>query len=1009
MRTLDLIRRRALLGVFVVSGFTGLIYESIWSQYLKLFLGHAAYAQTLVLVIFMGGLAIGSWVVARYSARLTNLLLGYVLVEALIGVTGILFHRVFVAATDFSFTSVIPALPSGWPIHVYKWSLAALLVLPQSVLLGATFPLISAGLIRRWPERPGETLATLYFTNSAGAAFGILISGFVLIGMVGLPGTILTAGLLNIVLALAVWLLAREQSAPTQPPHTAAVLVASTDSLARWFVIAAFLTGAASFMYELGWIRMLSLVLGSATHSFELMLSAFIFGLAFGGLYVRKRIERIANAETYLGTVMVAMGCLAALTLPAYNAMFDFMAWALGSFARTEGGYLANNAVSQSIAALIMVPSTFFAGMTLPLLTHALMGRGKNEKAIGTIYSANTFGAIVGVLLTVHALMPLVGVKGVILTGAGIHIALGLSRLVATHRFQGRSVIVATAVSALIFGFTAIAVKPDPLRMASGVFRTGSATLPAGSVVTYLRDGKTATISLAEQDGNVMIATNGKPDAALQMRTAVANPDETTMVLAAAIPLSMHPNPSRVANIGFGSGLTTHTLLTSKSVKQLDSIEIEPVMVEAARKGFGSRIGDVFEDPRSHIVFEDAKTFFAASHEPYDLIVSEPSNPWVSGVASLFSAEFYGSIVGHLRPGGYFVQWLQLYETDIEVFASVVKALSAHFDNYQFYNLDDSNILIVASRGAALPQPDDRPFQWPRMRAELDRIGVRSVADLQLRQIGDRRTLGAWLRTLAVPPNSDFFPFVDLNAGRLRFLRTDAVELPELTTLPIPFLELLLGNSVRGPTLEPAAQSILVRDGWVKQALAIRQAISAGHLGELSQTNAASLLLIDMSAQKCADPQARRLWMKAAWQISDLTAPYLSPAELAVIWQSVMSSPCYREVSGEHRTWADLFAAISRRDAPEMVRLGTQLLEPHLSRTGDELAYLTTSTAAAYVRLGNVAQAGALVDRQVPRIQRAGEYALPLKELLALSRAPQTEPVARVSPLPMQSPSATAP
>ena len=187
-------RRRFLLAVFVVSGFTGLIYESIWSHYLKLFLGHAAYAQTLVLAIFMGGMALGSWAVAHYSARIRQLLWAYVLVEGLIGILGLLFHPSFLAAVNFSFATVIPALPAALLIQAYKWSLGALLILPQSVLLGMTFPLISGGLIRRWPERPGETLATLYFTNSLGAAIGVLVSGFVLISAVGLPGTIRTAG-----------------------------------------------------------------------------------------------------------------------------------------------------------------------------------------------------------------------------------------------------------------------------------------------------------------------------------------------------------------------------------------------------------------------------------------------------------------------------------------------------------------------------------------------------------------------------------------------------------------------------------------------------------------------------------------------------------------------------------------------------------------------------------------------------------------------------------------------
>jgi spermidine synthase len=990
MWTLDVFKRRALLGVFVISGFTGLIYESIWSQYLKLFLGHAAYSQTLVLVIFMGGLALGSWLIARYSMRLRNLLWGYVLVEGLIGLLGICFHRIFIAATDVSFATVIPALPSGWPIHVYKWSIAGLLILPQSVLLGMTFPMISAGLIRRWPERPGETLATLYFTNSLGAAVGVLVSGFVLVGMVGLPGTIVTAGLLNVVLALVVWLLVRQQSEPAPTSSIESKARPAADDPAKWFLIAAFLTGAASFMYELGWIRMLSLVLGGATHAFELMLSAFILGLAFGGLFIRKRIERIVHPEIYLGVVMVATGCLAALTLPAYNSMFDFMSWSMGSFSRTEGGYVAINLISQSIAALIMIPSTFFAGMTLPLLTHALLCRGIREEAIGTIYSLNTFGAIVGVLCTVHVLMQFIGVKGVILAGASIHIGLGLSRLFAARHFQVRSVGLAAVTSVVIFGFAGVFVKLDPSRMVSGVFRTGFATVPTDAAVTYLRDGKTATISLVEQNGTVVIATNGKPDAAVQMGPGAAAADEVTMVLAAAIPLSMHPNPQRVANIGFGSGLTTRSILTSESIERLDSIEIEPLMVEAAQKGFGPRIRNVFQDPRSHIVYEDAKTFFAVSQEPYDVIISEPSNPWVSGVSSLFSDEFYGRITQYLRPDGYFVQWLQAYETNIGVFSSIVKALSQHFGSYAFYNLDDGNILIVATRGPQLPLPNDRIFSWPQMRAELQRVGVGSIASIHARRIGDQRTLGALLKAMPVPPNSDFYPFVDLNAARLRYLRASAIELPSLSTLPFPFLELVGGPAV-GPTAEPAQPINTSRDRALAQARAIGRAISSGSLEELDLSTAASLLPIDLSAQRCAGPQGQLLWRRSIAHLSDLTSTYLSSSELEGVWQRVVASPCYREVAGEHRSWADLFAAVSRRDAREIVTIGTQLLESPEPRSTDERAYLMTLTAAADVGLGQPAKAADLLQAKLSSIGDPGRYSLPLQELMAMTRSSITD------------------
>jgi predicted membrane-bound spermidine synthase len=998
MQNLDVARRRFLLCLFVVSGFTGLIYESTWSQYLKLFLGHAAYAQTVVLAIFMGGMALGSWLVSRYSARLRQLLWGYLLVEALIGILGILFHRVFVTTTDLSFARVIPALPTGFAIYAYKWSLAALLVLPQSVLLGMTFPLISGGIIRRWPQRSGETLSALYFTNSLGGALGVLISGFVLIGIVGLPGTTLTAGLLNVSLAFGVWLIVRRQTEPPPPPLATATPSAPSgtrDPVARWFAIAAFVTGAASFMYELGWIRMLSLVLGSSTHSFELMLSAFIFGLAFGGLYVRKRIEGIADPEKYLGGVMLAMGALAALTLPACNLMYDFMAWSLGTFTHTPGGYVAFNAISQSIAVLIMFPATFCAGMTLPVLTHALMLRGMGEKAIGTIYSVNTLGAIAGVLLAVHVLMPLIGVKGVILTGAGIHITLGLSRL-AVRGWRQPVPALAMAVSIAVFGLTAALGRLDPMRVASGVYRLGSATLPAGSTVTYLRDGKTATVTLFEYRGRVSIGTNGKPDASIQMGAGKPAPDEPTMVLAAAIPLSLHPNAARVANVGFGSGLTTHTLLASMELKRLDSIEIEPLMVEAARQGFGPRIHDVFEDARSHIAYEDAKTFFAASREPYDLIVSEPSNPWVSGVATLFSDEFYGRIVQYLRPDGYFVQWVQIYETDIGVVASVVKALSRHFGAYAIYNLNDLDILIVATRAAALPAPTERVFQWPQMRAELDRVGVQSLSDLQSRLIGDDRALGPLFNTLPVPVNSDFFPFVDLNAPRLRFMLSNAMELPRLTSLSVPILDLLRPDSPARATLEPSQHSSLNRDLQVRRALAIRRALSSDRLDGLDPGTTVTLLVIRTSGgERCADPQVQNTWKTAAQSVGAMTAAYLNPSELADVWSSIRSAPCYRDASGEHKAWADLLAAVAARNATEIVTQGTRLLERPSSQSKDDLTYLTTVVASAYLGMGQMPQARTLLAAQWNRLDHAGEFSLSLRELQALVLAGDNASVAQ--------------
>ncbi|HEX6266460.1 MAG TPA: fused MFS/spermidine synthase, partial [Burkholderiales bacterium] len=265
--------RSAFYVLFTASGFAGLIYESIWTHYLKLFLGHAAYAQSLVLVVFMGGMAAGAAWCARLSERLPNPLLGYARVEAVIGAFALAFHALFVLVTDWSYASLLPALGGEWPVLAAKLLISCLLILPQSVLLGMTFPLMSAGLARAHPAVQGESIAMLYFTNSLGAAAGVLASGFVLIAWVGLPGTLRTAGVLNFALAFAVWILAR--------PARDLPLKASIEGESRGGLLltVAFFTGLASFVYEIVWIRMLSLVLGSSTHSFELMLSTFILGL----------------------------------------------------------------------------------------------------------------------------------------------------------------------------------------------------------------------------------------------------------------------------------------------------------------------------------------------------------------------------------------------------------------------------------------------------------------------------------------------------------------------------------------------------------------------------------------------------------------------------------------------------------------------------------------------------------------------------------------------------------
>ena len=981
--------RRMLFSIFTVSGFSGLIYESIWSHYLKLFLGHAAYAQTLVLAIFMGGMALGAWLTSRYTSKIRNLLVGYALVELVTGVLALIFHTVYNGATSLAFDSVIPALGSAETINAFKWLLGALLILPQSILLGSTFPLISGGVIRRVPEQSGETLAMLYVTNSLGAAFGVLASGFILINAVGLPGTVMTAGILNILLALFVWVLARDED--NQPAKIAAP-VAGGNPVARVILVAAGCAGLASFVYEIAWIRMLSLVLGSSTHAFELMLSAFILGLALGGYWIRRRIAGFQSPLRALSFMFALMAVLAALTLPSYGFAFDVMSGTIGMFSPTETGYAGFNVISHAIAAAMMIPTTVVAGMTLPLMTHYLLHTDAGEAAIGKVYAANTLGAIAGVLLAIHLLLPNIGTKGAVITGALVQgaIAFLLLRAEAPAR---RSVfaMASLGISVAVVLLLAVNVKLDPTRMASGVYRHGFPTIAVGSTVFFLKDGKTATITLNQVGTKVAIATNGKPDAAINMGEGPAGPDEITMTMAAALPLFMKPDAKLIANIGVGSGLTSHVLLTAPSVEVVDSIEIEPAMVEAARIGFEPRVRRFFQDERSKIHIEDAKTFFATEKKRYDVIVSEPSNPWVSGVASLFSAEFYDHIKRYLAPGGLLVQWVQIYETDVTVVASIAKALSPHFADYAIYNTDDTNILIIATVEGSVPELNPSMLQG-ELKSELHRVGVDSVSDMQLRHIGSKQTLDPLFFSYHVPANSDYFPYVDLNAPRMRFLRRNALTLSELTRDKMPVME-LLGE----PALAPGAQlstnvHFYERQDLVQSALKIRNALTTGDLGPLPPSIAKDVLTVGTSAERCSARGVDDTWFAAATSLIGNTTPALAPADLQPVWQAIESSPCHASATPMQRQRLDFLRAVAMRDRDTIIALGSAALQDRKSLPPEGRVEVLVAVSASLFGKNDPDAAVNLLKQDIDLIEEKREesFALRLVEAIALAHNART-------------------
>jgi spermidine synthase len=955
----------AVLAIFTASGFAGLIYESIWSHYLKLFLGHAAYAQTLVLAIFMGGMALGAWAASRASTRLRDPLVAYALVEALIGITALFFHDVFVAATTAAFDRVIPALGGPGAVQAFKWSLAAALILPQSVLLGATFPLMTGGVLRLRPGRAGYVVAMLYFTNSLGAAAGVLASGFYFIAAAGLPGTLVAAGVVNLAVAGALMLIRPSPGDGTSAPAPSAVPTDGAPSRLKLLLAVAALTGASSFIYEIGWIRMLSLVLGSSTHAFELMLSAFILGIAFGGLAIRRRIDAAADPLRLLGWVQIAMGIAALATLPVYASSFVLMQTALQALAPTESGYIAFHLVSHAICLAVMFPAAFCAGMTLPLITAALLRAGAGERAIGQVYAANTAGAIVGVFAAVHVGMALLGLKGLIVAGAAIDLALGVVLLGAGAGVRRAYVPAAIAVVAL--ASVLAGVHLDAHRMASGVFRTGVLLDAGGPEQSVLQvDGKTATISVTGSKDSYSLRTNGKSEGVIRLGPGVPTEDELMMTLLGSLPQFFSPEAREAATIGFGTGLTSHALLASPKIRTLDTVEIEPAVLQVADR-FRPRNARALDDPRSRVHFDDAKTYFSAQQKRYDVIVSEPSNPWVSGVSGLFSVEFYGQVRRYLRDDGLFLQWIHVYEMTPVLIATIVGALAANFDDFEIWMPTYGDMIVVAVAKGRVPRLDAGAFANPRLRAELDRFNIRNLDDLLVHRVAGRSALAPYYGGFGVRANSDFAPVLDLNAALARFLREHVDDMPRLMEAPIPVLALFDHPGARLP--DPARFSTGAHP-WLYRAERAKQAElaetylrtgSATALAELPPPLVADLTLLRAAQIDCKLAMGPAAERRTLIEVAGLVNAHLARPMREALWSRLVNSRCAR--AAETAAWLKLHAAIASEDAGRIAGAAQALLRDDLSA---DLAPYVVAAHMTGLLLGSDAQ-GALRSFQTNR------------------------------------------
>jgi spermidine synthase len=838
-------RARALHVCAVLSGAAGLVYEVAWSKALGLVFGHSAHAVATCLAVFLGGLALGgASAAARPPTRGGRLLASYARLELAVAVAG---------ASSVAGLALLQrlawALPVGETVsHPARLALgvagACAVLGPTTFLMGRTFPLLV--LASRGPG-PGTRLARVYALNTAGASAGALVTGFVMLPSLGLRATLAVAVGANVATACLALLAGRSVGSHEPPPDPRSVSAAATPSRPRGRAVALHVVfgvmGATALSYEVAWARLLGTMLGSSTYAATWMLATLLAGMALGAAgFSRLQERRLARVTVRaLGYVQVAVASTALLFLGSFGVLPPLTAGVL----RALGASFSSWTLAQAaVCVLAELPTATVIGFAFPLVVRLLQEpRGeiggepgaamvdRDAGSIGQAYASNTTGAIAGALLAAFVLLPAMGAYRLVAATAAVNAVVAAGCFfapVVASRTRGLSLLPVVGAGGLGAGLIWLASGGAPLPAALATFGAALYGDFRGSHLTFQEivdtedvvfaaDGLTATVAVTRTEGYVGLKVNGKVDASTL--------DRSTQLLLGYLGGVLHPRPRRVLVIGLGSGMTVSAIARLPDVERIDCVEIEPALLRALPALQPLHRG-VLSDPRVHLVFDDARSFVQAGGPPYDVVVSEPSNPWVTGVASLFTDEFYAAVRRRLAPGGMFVQWLQAYSLEPDDVRMVTGTLIAHFADLSLWRSENRDFILL---GRTDPGPVDlgrARATWgePALAEDLRALHVASPEGwLAYLRLGD-----AELRALAAggAVSTDDRSPLEYRAPRA-VMNEELVD--RLDALVLDAQHIPLGGEIERADLHVAAMgaaaSLLeMKSAWAARALAILSA-----------------------------------------------------------------------------------------------------------------------------------------------------------------------------------------
>ena len=744
-----------LLLLFVGSGCAALIYEIVWFQLIELVIGSSAVSLGVLLGTFMGGMCIGSLLLPKYVKPDQHPLRAYAMLEAGIGVLGLV-----VLAVVPLVGSIYTATAMGGLFGIlWRALLCAICLLPPTILMGATLPAIA-----RWVETTPSGVSWLgffYGSNIAGAVFGCLLAGFYLLRVHDMTTTTVVAVLINFAVAGAG--LALSKRAPHRPAVTKTDEETEPADAAgsRAIYIAIGLSGLSGLGAEVVWTRLLSLMLGASVYTFSIILAVFLIGLGFGSS-AGSFLARGKHPRAMLGwsQLLLAVG----------------IAWAAVMMSKSLPYWPINPSLSRSpwimfqmdlIRSLVAVfPAAFLWGASFPLAIASVVGPGQDAgKLVGRVYAANTVGAILGSLMFSVMVIPTVGTQTGerLLIGVAIASALVVfasiwdadrsAQAVATNRRDPRPDVMPKAEwigvgVALVVGLALMVTVP---KVPDGLVAYGRflATYTEQPRYLYVGEGMNSSIAVSEEaSGARNFHVAGKVEASSLPQ------DMRLQRMLGHLSALLVNEPKSVLVVGFGAGVTAGSFVTYPGIKRIVICEIEPLIPQVVSTYFTQQNYNVAKDPRVEIVYDDARHFVLTTKEKFDVITSDPIHPWVKGAATLYTKEYFELVKKHLNPGGVVTQWVPLYESFPDVVKSEVATFFNVFPDGSIWSNDiNGKGYDVVLAGHANPQTINvdsiqsrlgRPENFP-VEQSLSEVGLGSPVSLLATYAGQARDLAPWL------------------------------------------------------------------------------------------------------------------------------------------------------------------------------------------------------------------------------------------------------------------------